>query len=133
MTLFRSIFLAGLVLFFAAQQALCACAPLETDRHASMAAPMTHEMPAGHACDEATMPDAHDPSTCPHCGTDTQLTLASAQAAPVPVALPVQADFQPIAAGMPLAEAPQRVARVRYRAHGPPGRTPFQLKTRFLN
>jgi len=131
--LFRNFFLAGLVLFFAAQQALCACAPLEAESRANMAAPMAHEMPAGHACDEVTTPDKHDESTCPHCGTDTQLTLTAAQAVPASVALPVQVIFQPLAAEAPLVETPERIARVRYRAHGPPGRTPFQLKTRFLN
>lgn len=133
MTVFRSLFLAGLALFFAAQQALCACAVPQAAGHPGMAT-MTHDVPAGHACDEAMAPD-HDTSDCPHCSTDTQLVLQAAQSVPAPVILaapvPPPIHLADMAAPAPLQRAAIRPAL--YQAHGPPRTTPLQLKTRFLN
>ena len=57
MFLMRSFFLAGLALFFAAQQALCACDAPQAQM--AGAVEMAHSMPAGHACDEIQAPH-HD-------------------------------------------------------------------------
>lgn len=132
MTLFRPFLLAGLALFLAAQQALCACAVPQDMAPAAMA--MAHEMPAGHACDETTAPE-HDTATCPHCGTDTQLILQIAQTVPtlaIPIS-PAPALFQ-LADVAALPQMQVRLPkRALYEAAGPPRQTPRQLKTRFLN
>ena len=132
MPLFRPLFLAGIALFLAAQQALCACAAPQAMAPAA-AMEMAHEMPAGHACDEGGAPE-HDEANCPHCGTDTRLILKAAQAVPAP-ALPVSpapALFQLAeVAAPPLEVRPPK--RALYEAAGPPRQTPRQLKTRFLN
>lgn len=132
MTLFRPFLLAGLALFLAAQQALCACAVPQV--MAPAAVEMAHAMPTGHACDETKAPE-HDKATCPHCGTDTQLILQVAQPVPtlaIPVS-PAPALFQlaDVAALPQMQVRPQK--RALYEAAGPPRQTPRQLKTRFLN
>ena len=133
MPFLRSLFLAGLVLYFAAQQALCACAMAESAKHPAMTAPAAHDMPAGHACDEAAAPEEHDTSTCPHCSTDSRLVMAAVQAVPAPIILPAAIVFLPMEASPVLAARPDRIARTLYHAHGPPRRAPLQMKTRFLN
>ena len=133
MTLFRSLFLAGLVLFFAAQQALCACAVPQGADHHTMTMAAAHEVPAGQACEEMVAPDEHDSSTCPHCDTDTQLVLSAAQAVPAPVILQAPALFRPTETFRQATAAPERLLKARDQEHGPPPRTPLQLKTRFLN
>jgi len=133
MTLFRSLFLAGLVLFFAAQQALCACMP-----PAGMAGPAdvvtADEMPMGHACDETKAPE-HDESTCPHCQSGKAPLFQTAQWAPTPVILAATAPavFQLEDARQLAPSDTGPSTRQVYEAHGPPRRTPVQLKTRFLN
>ena len=132
MQLFRSILLAGLALFFAAQQALCACDVPQEPAHAAME--MAHSMPAGHACDEMQAPD-HDKSACPHCGTDSQLLAQMAQSVPV-AAMPVAAATLPFhpAERFRMSALPARPpGQATYQAAGPPRRTPLQLKTRLLN
>ena len=52
MIILRSIFLAGLALFFAAQQALCACDVPQAQAHSQTAIEMAHSTPAGHACEQ---------------------------------------------------------------------------------
>ena len=139
MTLFRSLFLAGLVLFFAVQQALCACTvPQAAEHHVmDMAMDMAMPMPSGHACDEIPAPGhdkpGHDKADCPHCGSDAQFIAKAAQTAPAPILLAAPVLIRPLElAGEARARAaPLRPAR--YQAHGPPKRTPLQLKTRFLN
>jgi hypothetical protein len=132
MIILRSFFLAGLALFFAAQQALCACdAP---QARAPVAMEMAHSMPAGHACDE-TGPAHHDKSACPHCDADAELITQAPQAMPAPV-LPVGAAAAVIGpANAPKVLAPPaRLLKYRfYQASGPPRLTPLQLKTRLLN
>jgi hypothetical protein len=128
----RSYFLAGLALFFAAQQALCACeAP---PAPAPVAMEMAHSMPAGHACDETEAPH-HDKAACPHCNAASDLIAQAPQAMATP-ALPVStapALFLPSEAFR--ASTPsQRPPKYRpYQASGPPRLTPLQLKTRLLN
>nr|WP_321490909.1 hypothetical protein [uncultured Hyphomonas sp.] len=132
MIILRSFFLAGLALFFAAQQALCACdAPQE---QAPAAMEMAHEMPAGHACDESRTPH-HDKSACPHCNADQDLIAKAPQAMATPL-LPVSAvatvflPHEPFRISAPPVRPPKYTL---YQASGPPRMTPLQLKTRFLN
>ena len=129
---FRSLFLAGLVLFFAVQQAMCACTVPQGTGHHAMDMAMVQDMPAGHACDEMPAPE-HDKANCPHCSTDAPFLAKAAQAVPAPVVLAAPVLIRPLefAGTAPARAAPFRP--VRYDAHGPPGRTPLQLKTRFLN
>ena len=132
MTVFRSLFLAGLALFFAAQQALCACDVPQAPAQAAME--MAHSMPAGHACDEMQAPD-HDKSACPHCGTESQLLAQMAQSAPV-ATLPIATTALPVrpVERLHISALPARPpGQAAYQAAGPPRRTPLQLKTRFLN
>jgi len=134
MILMRSFFLAGLALFFAAQQALCACDAPQVQAHAPAAMEMSHSMPAGHACDETQAPH-HDKSACPHCDNASDLIAKAPQAMATPV-LPVSAapavflpaDVRRVSA-LPLKPPKYRL----YQASGPPRLTPLQLKTRFLN
>ena len=136
MPLFRPFLLAGLALFFAAQQALCACAvPPAAAPHAME---MDHAMPAGmqhgQACHERQAPD-HDKSNCPHCGTDSQLIVHAAKAVPVPAMPlgPAPALFRAAGLTQPAALPTRPLRRALYLAVGPPRQTPLQLKTRFLN
>lgn len=133
MILFRSFFLAGLALFFAAQQALCACDAPQAPAPAVMEM-AAHDMPAGHACDESQAPE-HDKSACPHCASDADIIAQTAQVGPAPVL-----SFAPA----PVLTIPTQIASVSrppvrppkfalYRASGPPRLTPLQLKTRLLN
>ncbi len=133
MIFIRSIFLAGLALFFAAQQALCACDAPQAP--APVAMEMTaHSMPAGHACDETGTPH-HDKSACPHCNADPELIAQAPQAMPTP-ALPIGAAtavFVPANALKVPAPAVRPPKHRLYQASGPPRLTPLQLKTRLLN
>lgn len=133
MIVFRSLLLAGLLLFIAAQQALCACALQQGASHEQIAMVAAHDMPVGHACDEMPGPEEHDPITCPHCGADTRLVLSTVQAVPAPVILPTPALFVPAQTNEALVAVTDRPARAFYQAHGPPRKTPQQLKIRFLN
>ncbi|MGB2176868.1 MAG: hypothetical protein ACPH9E_02930 [Hyphomonas sp.] len=132
MTLFRPFLLAGLALFFAAQQALCACDAPQAQM--AGAVEMAHSMPAGHACDEIQTPH-HDKSACPHCNAASELIAQTPQAMATP-ALPVSAApvvFLPSEA-FRVSAPPQRPPKyMLYEASGPPRLTPLQLKTRFLN
>ncbi|WP_371311491.1 hypothetical protein [Hyphomonas sp.] len=130
--MFRSILLTGLILFFAAQQALCACALAGTPEPAGMA--ITHEMAGGHACEEAGAP-VHDESTCPHCQSGKAPLFQMVQPAPAPVILaaPTPVLFQMVEAIGPPSFDAGPAPRQAYESHAPPRRTPLQLKTRFLN
>ncbi|KCZ89027.1 hypothetical protein [Hyphomonas jannaschiana] len=132
MIILRSFFLAGLAMFFAAQQALCAC---EAPRApAPVAMEMAHSMPAGHACDETKAPH-HDKSACPHCNADHDLIAKAPQAMATPL-LPVStapALFLPSEAFRVSAPPMRPPKYMLYQASGPPRLTPLQLKTRFLN
>lgn len=134
MILMRSFFLAGLALFFAAQQALCACDAPQVQTYAPAAMEMPHSMPAGHACDETGAPH-HDKSACSHCDTATDLITQAPQAMAT-LALPVgtaPALFPP-ADVLRTSSPPLKPPKYRlYEASGPPPLTPLQLKTRFLN
>ncbi|MEZ5999240.1 hypothetical protein [Hyphomonas sp.] len=134
MIILRSFFLAGLALFFAAQQALCACDVPQAQAHAPAAMEMTHSMPAGHACDETEAP-YHDKSACPHCNADYDLIAQVPQAMAAP-ALPVSTApvlFMP-ADALRVSAPPLKPPKYRlYQASGPPRLTPLQLKTRLLN
>lgn len=132
MIILRSFFLAGLALFFAAQQALCACDAPQVQAPAAME--MTHSMPAGHACDETEAPH-HDKSACPHCNAASDLFAQAPQAMATP-ALPVSTApvlFLP-ADALKVSAPPLKPPKYGlYQASGPPRLTPLQLKTRFLN
>lgn len=135
-TVFRAIFLAGLALFFATQQALCACAVPQAGAPHRMA--MDHAMPAGmshgETCDETQAPERHK-SSCPHCGNKSQLIAQAAQVVPVPAVPldPAPALFRSADLKQPAAFPDRPLKRALYLAAGPPRRTPLQLKTRFLN
>lgn len=140
MTVFRSLFLAGIVLFFAAQQALCACAMPQVLAAAAMQ--MEQAAPAGmqhgHDCDEAQAPAGepeHDTANCPHCSNDAQLMAQAANTAPLPIILPAPAPLflQMVQAHPAAARHGPGLRLSPYQAAGPPKRTPLQLKTRFLN
>jgi hypothetical protein len=133
MILLRSFFLAGLALFFAAQQALCACEAPQVPAPAAMEMP-EHAMPAGHACDESQAPE-HDKSACPHCASDADIIAQAAQAGPAPVLSfgPAPALILPAQATLVPAPPVRPPKFTLYRASGPPRLTPLQLKTRLLN
>ena len=136
MTAFRSFFLAGLALFFVAQQALCACAVPQAGPAHMME--MDHAMPTGmqhgQACHETQVPE-HDKSNCPHCGNRAQLIVQATKAVPVPAMPldPAPALFRATDLTQPATLPVRPLKRALYQAAGPPRQTPLQLKTRFLN